>query len=76
MLAAVGDDDRRPLVSGNLLRLHAEVRGHVVVRGTGSGTGGAAAAASEVLRVVEVLQGVAAQREGCVFVVGVGGAKR
>lgn len=73
LLAAIADDDRCPLVSGNLLRLHAKVRGHIVVRGTG--VRGATAAATEVLRVVQLLQGVAAQGEGCVFVVGVGGAE-
>lgn len=76
MLAAIGDDDRRPLVSSDLLCLHAEVRVHVIACGTGTGTGGAAAAASEVLLVIEVFQGVAAKREGCMFVVGVGVAER
>lgn len=64
-LAAIGDNDRGALVSSRLLYGYAEMWCHIIVGGAGAGGG---AITSKTVRVIEVLQGVASQRVGCVLV--------
>lgn len=58
--APVGDDDRGGFVSLHLLRLHPDVRRHVIL----DASAGESRVTPQVPRVVQVLQGVARQSVG------------